>query len=510
VTASVFGKLPSEMKTRRAPAAPAERPATGARPCFGEAGAAVATATFSPPANASSAAGAAQTGEHRQESIERSLLGQFMREAQARIALTPLMAVAMGLACASIVPLDQIALWLGVVLTWTIAHVMVGHWYLAHVDGGTPNQRRSFLSKARIFYALIGVIWGCTPILFFDRLGDVREFACWVVLACVLYGPAHRLAMVPAIHRAYTNGLFFTSLSSVVVVTVAENKAVGVVVPMLIVALLQRWATHRIAADVYKTQSALYGVQYDLAAKNEEAEAAVAAKNRFLAAAAHDMRQPVIAMGLYAQFLESDPGSYQELAPKICRASKAVSALFNSLFDLAAFESGRITLAIERISLAEVIRTLQTDFEPHAHARGIELRVRVADAVLQSDATRLRRMIGNALSNAIKYSRPGTRILLAVRSQGPKLRVEVWDQGIGIPASQVGLVFQEFYRAEGGAELAPDGMGLGLSLVTRLATALGATVAIASVEGRGTRVSFTLSDMDLAASQHQSVCAACG
>ena len=420
-----------------------------------------------------------------------------MREAQGRTPIGAILAVVLCLVCFTNDPFFQLALWLGLVLAWNFIHFRLVSRYLTVVDPSTPEQRAAFLRRIPPVYVTIGVAWGLSPLLFFDQLGDLREFTCWAMLACVLYGPAHRLALLPSLHRAYTHSFFLTSLITMVAMTVYDGKPGNALVWFLPVALLQLWMAHRIASDVQSTQVALYGAQFDLAAKNKEALAAVEAKNRFLAAATHDMRSPVIALGLYAQFLEEDPSSYQTMAPKISRATSAVNALFNSLFDLAAFDSGRIALAIEPVSVADVIRTVHNDFEPHAAARRLQLRVRMGNAaVRQTDATRLRRMVSNVLSNAIKYSKPGSKILLAVRSQEGRVRIEVWDQGIGIPADQVSQVFQEFYRAKGGAELAPDGMGIGLSLVTRLADALNCRITLSSAHGRGTRVVIEVGEVD--------------
>ncbi|MBS0452669.1 MAG: HAMP domain-containing histidine kinase [Proteobacteria bacterium] len=419
-----------------------------------------------------------------------------MREAQARTPIGAILAVVLSAVCITNDPFFLLALWLGLVLAWNIAQFHLVRRYLTVIDPSTPQRRAAFLKRIPPFYAAIGVAWGLSPLLFFDQLDDLREFACWAMLACVLYGPAHRLALLPALHRAYTNSFFLASLLTMVAITVDDGRPGNTLLWFLPVALLQLWMARRIATDVQSTQAVLYGAQFDLAATNKEALAAVKAKNRFLAAAAHDMRSPVIALGMYAQFLEDDPSNCQTIAPKINRATTAVNALFTSLFDLAALDNGQIPLTIEPVSVADVIRTVHNELEPHATARKLQLRVRMGNAaVRQTDATRLRRMVSNVLSNAIKYSKPGSKILLAVRTQDGWVRIEVWDQGVGIPADQVGQVFQEFYRAKGGAELAPDGMGIGLSLVTRLADALNCRITLSSAHGRGTRVVIEVGDV---------------
>ncbi|MEJ7687394.1 MAG: HAMP domain-containing sensor histidine kinase [Variovorax sp.] len=232
-----------------------------------------------------------------------------------------------------------------------------------------------------------------------------------------------------------------------------------------------------------------------MALKEQEARSAVATKDRFLAAASHDMRQPVMALSLYAEHLVAYPEMHLELAPKIATASLAVKHLFESLFDLANLDSGKVVLHVQPVNVAEVLIGLVVQFGPLAAAKNIELRVRGADATVQTDSVRLQRMIGNVLGNAIKYSPSGTKILLAVRAHAGRVRVEVWDQGYGIPQGDMDKVFQEFYRVDRADTPSIDGIGLGLSIVSRLSRVLNTQIAINSVVGRGTRFSLCVSDV---------------
>lgn len=346
-------------------------------------------------------------------------------------------------------------------------------------------------------YAILGAIWGSAVLLFFDEGPAAGQFGCWIIAGAMLYVPLNRLSLVPMLLRSYTNTFLLTVLvCSIYSAWQMPDARSDLDVWILAFVLFQAWLIGRMSSDTHKSAEDQLGLQYDLEVQRSEALEAVKTKNRFLAAATHDMRQPVIALSFYAEYLEAYPESHVELAPKITRASNAVNTLFSSLFDLSKFDSGEIHLAVEPVKIAEVFAGLQATFEPLARAKGLELRVRVADALLHTDAARLKRMIGNVLSNAVKYSRPGRRVLLAARVQGSRLCVEVWDQGIGIPADQIDKVFAEFYRVDAARKLAPDGMGIGLSLVSRLAAALNTRLTIASVEGRGTRVTMEIGDVD--------------
>lgn len=433
-----------------------------------------------------------------------------MNAALERHALGVLLASIMVVMCWPYAPPEAVLLWFGLTTASTYVLRRSARHFFEVVDGTGSLARKAFMRRLAPFYALMGLVWSSSILLFAARGDGLRGFACWAVLAALLYAASQRLAVLPVLWKAFVPGFFLGAFCCAVHVVLSQPgdrfHALGLV-PLCIG---QFWFIHRIATDALRVQSALYAAQYDLAVKSEEATAAVVAKNKFLAAATHDMRQPVIAMGLYAEFLQAEPESYDELAPKIGRAAQVVNRLFDSLFDLSAFDAGQVRLAVEPVSVASVIRALQEEYEPLAAAKGLSLRVRVRDATLRTDEVRLKRMIGNVLSNAIKYTPPGRKVLLAVRPDAGRVRVEVWDQGIGIPARQIDQVFQEFFRADGGSQLAPDGLGIGLALVARLADALRARVSVDSIEGRGTRVALTLNDVEAEPSRRVQLSTASG
>jgi signal transduction histidine kinase len=221
---------------------------------------------------------------------------------------------------------------------------------------------------------------------------------------------------------------------------------------------------------------------------------AVEIKNRFLASAAHDIRQPVHALGLYADWLGAEPELVHELAPKIVESTKAVNALFDSLFDLVRLDSGKIKLNIAPLDLDRLLHDLELQYRPVAEAKGLDFRVRGTAGSVVSDGILLRRILGNLVSNAIKYTEQGG-VLIAVRTRGRERVVEVWDTGTGIAPVHQKEVFREFFKVHNhpGTE---EGFGLGLYIVSRLASILGHPVALASRVGRGTVFRVTLQPTD--------------
>lgn len=432
----------------------------------------------------------------RREFIEQSLMNRYIDESRGRIALGVIMCFAMaGIAVGAEVPDWQAYLWLVLAVAGNILRYVAENLYARTMRQRPAAQQAAYMRRIAPIYFFLAAVWGCSTLLFFERMSSLQQFASWSLLAGMFYAPMGRLSLVPALFRLYISGIVASSLLCITWM-VWGGPSQGALLWVVPVALGQLVLSTRVSDDNYTTQADHYGLVFELAAQKRAAVEAVKSKNRFLAAAAHDMRQPVIALSLYADYLESYPDSHVEVGPKIARATAAVNNLFNSLFDLGHFDTGEVKLTVEPVQIAEVIEGLAATACPVATAAGLELRVRVKDAQVQTDPTRLRRMIANVLSNALRYSKPGAKILLASRVYNGKLRVEVWDQGIGIAADKLPRVFSEFYRAETSAALAPDGIGIGLSLVARLADALNTKVTIASVEGRGTRVTMEIGDVD--------------
>jgi signal transduction histidine kinase len=221
---------------------------------------------------------------------------------------------------------------------------------------------------------------------------------------------------------------------------------------------------------------------------------AVEIKNRFLASAAHDIRQPVHALSLYADWLGSEPELVHEIAPKIVESTKAVNALFDSLFDLVRLDSGKIKLTIEPVDLGKLLHDLELQYRPLAQAKGLQFRVHVTPGTVLSDPILLRRIVGNLVSNAVKYTQRGG-VLVASRATAAGWRIEIWDTGVGIAPVHQREIFREFYKvpSHAGTE---DGFGLGLYIVARLAGILGHPLTLASRPGRGTVFRLMLKPTD--------------
>lgn len=210
-------------------------------------------------------------------------------------------------------------------------------------------------------------------------------------------------------------------------------------------------------------------------------------KSRFLAAASHDLRQPVHAVNLFLGLLTSEPlsrhGRY--LVDNIASAISAMGHLFDALLNLSRLDAGVIDPRWQGFPINPLLDQLRTEYAPQAREKGMSLRVRACSATVFSDPVLLERILRNLISNAIMHT-AGGRVLVGCRRAAGQLRIEVWDNGPGIPKAEQERIFWEFHQLGNPERDRSKGLGLGLAIVRRTARLLGHALALRSKEGRGT------------------------
>ena len=228
-----------------------------------------------------------------------------------------------------------------------------------------------------------------------------------------------------------------------------------------------------------------------LDAAKQAADQANVAKSRFLAAASHDLRQPLqtirLLQGLLAQ--KSDGPETQTLLKRLDATVGVMSGMLNTLLDINQLEVGVIHADVESFPLSELFEHLDTDFSFHMRAQGLEWRVVPSDCVVRSDPRLLEQILRNLLSNAAKFTTSG-KVLLGSRRRGKMMRIEVWDTGQGIPEENRLEIFEEFHQINNPARERSKGLGLGLAIVQRLANLLGHPIDLISRPGHGSMFSI--------------------
>ena len=224
----------------------------------------------------------------------------------------------------------------------------------------------------------------------------------------------------------------------------------------------------------------------DLRQQKALAEQASLDKSRFLAAASHDLRQPVHALGMFVGALRRESVSPQarELIEHIDGSVSAMDDLFSSLLDVSRLDAGVIESHPVNFAIDTILARVGRELAQEAHKKGLRFHVRRSSAAVCCDPVLLERVVRNLASNAVRYTDSGG-VVLAARPRGARLSIEIWDSGRGIPLDQQDRVFQEFYQLHNPERDRGKGLGLGLAIVRRLTRLLGCALTLLSVPGRG-------------------------
>jgi Na+/proline symporter/signal transduction histidine kinase len=236
----------------------------------------------------------------------------------------------------------------------------------------------------------------------------------------------------------------------------------------------------------------LLEVNRALAVAKAKADEANLDKTRFLAAASHDLLQPLNAARLYASSLAERrlEAHESQIARNIDASLAGVEEILSALLDISRIDAGRFEVEFSPVRLEDLFESLKVEFEPMAREKGLDLRVAPTSLWVMSDRKLLRRVLQNLVSNAVKYTRRGG-VVLGARWRGDQVVVEVHDTGPGIPKEMCPLIFKEFHRLEDTARSA-RGLGLGLSIVERIGRVLNAPISVDSTVGRGSVFSIAL------------------
>jgi two-component system CheB/CheR fusion protein len=231
-----------------------------------------------------------------------------------------------------------------------------------------------------------------------------------------------------------------------------------------------------------------------LDAARRQADLANSEKSRFLAAASHDLRQPLQTLALLHGLLmkAAEGEKIRTLIERQGDTIHAMSGILNTLLDINQIDAGMVQAQPVRIAISDMLSRLLEEFTYHAQAQGLVLRMVKCSLFVESDPRLLEQMLRNLLTNALKYTEQG-RVLIGCRRRGNSVSIQVWDTGLGIPADRLGQIFEEYIQLDNPARERSRGLGLGLSIVRRLGRLLGHTVSVQSTPGKGSVFSIEVS-----------------
>lgn len=355
------------------------------------------------------------------------------------------------------------------------------------------RQQLAFIGRYGWTWTVVGVLTGGGVGLAFPQGNAMVQFLSGMVLLSLgILSVTNFSAYLPVAQR-FINALLLSLVAGLlapVLLGRVPMVSVGQLLSGSLFLGLLWWLFRMGAQRVSLVHRASLELQYSnkeliqsLTEQTRALERAVATKNRFLASAAHDLRQPVHALSLYAEWLSGEPEMAQDISPRILQSTRAINELFDSLFDLTRIDAGNYKVRLQNVDVQQLLADVVLQFEPVATAKQLQLRTHTRPTTLWADPVMLRRILGNLVSNALRHTHQGG-VLLGLRRRGERLVFEVWDTGVGIAQEHQEAIFQEFFRVSQhqGTE---DSLGLGLTIVSRLANLMGYQLSLRSRLGNG-------------------------
>ena len=349
-----------------------------------------------------------------------------------------------------------------------------------------------------------GVLWGLSVWLFYPLGDNIQQTSLVIVVYTLCIAAVPVMSTQPRVYLLFAGCCFVPMVVRIGLDGDDHSlQLAGILLLIFSLTLLlarnYRQALQRAIDLKLHADELLVALRAEKLAADEArraAEVANRAKTQFFTAASHDLRQPLHAMGLFAEALrqKSHDEEVVQLVNSINGSVDALESLFSELLDITRIDTGGVAVNPQHFEVGDLLRKLRLHFEPTAFEKGLALRLRGGRHVVHADPLLVERILRNLVSNAIRYTVDGT-VLVAARRRGDRVLLQVWDTGLGIPADEQSRIFEEFYQIS--AATLPDGsstaqaqqrkgLGLGLAIVKRLADLMEAPLELRSEHGRGT------------------------
>jgi len=409
--------------------------------------------------------------------------------------------VYMAATAAPFTPWRRIALWLAVQLSTQLFRLWLVARYRRLPADATGAQLEAAARLNSLYMLVAGIVWGSTAFVFI-RLDQPVTVA---LTLCGLYGisggsvpgnaynPQGLFAFIGAIFGLVMVRMAATADYDYIVLGLASLAYAGILALFCRVQNRELNEGFAIRFENRRLLAALEAEKLEAEQARGRAERANLAKSQLLAAASHDLRQPLHALSLFSGSLQSLAldAEAKDVASRIQANVAAMEKLFNGLLDISRLEAGVVQSKREPSSLQDLFDRLAGYFDPVAEAQGLDLRFRQTDLWVDADPALTEQICVNLVTNALRYTRAGG-ILVAARRRGGQVFIEVADTGIGIAAADQSRIFDEFVQLGNPERDRSKGLGLGLAIAQRLAAILDSRIEIRSVEDRGSRFAFGL------------------
>ena len=384
-----------------------------------------------------------------------------------------------------------LALWAGLVVCIAIAQWLFMRRYFAEKEIQNVAKWRY---KLTLFTMSMSILVGSSVWVFYMTDNLQQTFVVAVLVIGSMFGSVIFAASYFPIHVAWSVPLALP-LSMVLLEGNAEQMILGALLLFagIPVALILGWMLSQEYAAALRLRFEKDALLESLQKQKETADKANQDKTQFLAAASHDLRQPHQALGLFVEALDHMETDIKkkEILSKTKQAFQAMSSLLDQLLDISKLDSANIKADKQAVALQPLLHQVVMEHMGEAEKKDIELRLMATREAAFVDPAMLTRIVSNLLTNAIHYTQKGG-VLLAVRKREGKLRVDVWDTGVGIPDGKLDYIFKEFTQLRNPERDREKGLGLGLAIVQRLTNILGAKIQVTSKLHQGSRFSLYL------------------
>ncbi|HKY38972.1 MAG TPA: ATP-binding protein [Polyangiaceae bacterium] len=380
--------------------------------------------------------------------------------------------------------LPRALVWYATVLLASLLHWAVGRaWHSANPG---PAEAERWIRRFVVTSGVNGAAWGWGAIALFVPGAVLEQITVTATVVCLAAGlTASTLASTPAI-LSFT----LTLLPPYIVALGAGGTRIHLALATMLIAFLCAVVFVRSNNRVF---AELITLRHSIGFERDRAEQANLAKSKFLAAASHDLRQPLHAMTLLAGALcgrLKDPRDEQTLV-SLSDSLEAMRKLFNALLDISRLDAGIVEPRNQNVRLGSILERLDAELQLTARAKRLEWRCPPTPLVVRTDPVLLETMLRNLLGNAVRYTERG-HVAISCETSNGDARISIEDTGPGIPAEQQPKVFREFYQLHNPERDSEKGLGLGLAIVDRLARLLGHRVELCSAPGEGSRFSVVM------------------
>jgi two-component system, sensor histidine kinase len=387
---------------------------------------------------------------------------------------------------------DELLLWFIGMLIESLLRLRAARAF--RLDSEPAKRARLWATRWVIIAGAAGLLWGVAGGLFFTPDSPLLQLVLLAIVLGVTFGSL-------TLYAGYRRALFFflpLAVLPLIVRMVEQHDAAyySASIVLFAVFLFTLFFGRNFGATMseavkrnYENEVLVEQLLNEKRVADEArraAENAIRSKTQFFAAASHDLRQPLQAIGIYCSLLRKRAqGPLEPLTKNLSTAVESLSKLVEELLEISRLDSGAVQASKQVVDLNEAFSTLRQEFVPIAAAKGLRFRERRARLFVETDPLLLQRVLRNLLSNAVRYTTQGG-VLLAARRRGNRASLEVWDTGPGIKRDEFDRIFEEFYRGESSKSETTGGYGLGLSIVRRICTVLGHSLFVTSRPGSGT------------------------